>query len=234
MRHLALSITAVLLPALCVVAAPRPSLAQHWILRPRDWGKKGVILLPPKKETYSDLPVITPPRIDRNGNVWSGSSRGPARIIGKATLRHDSRGRAYWVSSYRNSYGRVKSPVRAHGKYDKANGRIVIDTNTRPIPIMSRNSIDPNTGAVYRDKYTGSRRTRREYLGTATLQYDSTGRPFYQYGSGRVWANRPRRPQYGGSSAGGPYGPRPNRQDSGAAVAAGILQIINGALNQGR
>jgi hypothetical protein len=225
-----------------VLATPRLSSAQHWILRPQDWGKNGVILLPPEKDSYSDLPVVTPPRIDRDGNIWSGSSRGPERIIGKATLKHDSQGRAYWVSSYRNSNGRVKSPVRAQSKYDKANGRIVIDTNTPPIPIRYRNAIDPNTGAAYRHRYVGSRKASSEYLGAATLRYDSAGRPFYQYGSDRVWATMPPRPQYVS-----PFGQRPydapqrqgfqqygrqNHQNPRADVVTGVLQIINAALDQ--
>jgi hypothetical protein len=62
----------------------------------------------------SEIQVVTPPSIDRNGNIWSGSGSGGrgGSIVGKARLQY-SGDQAYWVSNYRNRYGRVRSPVRA-------------------------------------------------------------------------------------------------------------------------
>lgn len=94
--------------------------AQHWITRPQDWGKKGVIVFPKREESTSSLQFVTGPYIDANGNVWSGSGSGGSAgsVVGKASLQYNNQGRAYWVSNYSNIYGRVQSPIRAT-KHDK-------------------------------------------------------------------------------------------------------------------
>ena len=90
---------------------------------------------------HSDIQVVTPPHIDRDGDIWCGSGSGgrSGSAVGKAKLTYDHQGRAYWTSHYRNNYGQVTSPVRANSKYDKLTGEIVIDDSLKPIQITPQN-----------------------------------------------------------------------------------------------
>ena len=72
-------------------------------------------------ETHSNLMVVTPPWIDTHGNIYGGSGNtgGSNGRVGRAKLQFTSSGKAYWVSDYRDGYGRVQSPVKAHSQYDR-------------------------------------------------------------------------------------------------------------------
>ncbi len=86
-----------------------------WMTRPQDWGKQGVVLFPPNRDSGSQIQVASEPSIDANGNIWSGSGSGggSGRIVGRAQLQYNASGLAYWVSDFGNIYGRVRSPIRA-------------------------------------------------------------------------------------------------------------------------
>ena len=104
-----------------------------------------------QEDSGSSVQVVTSPSIDNNGNVWSGSgsSGGGNRIVGKATLKRDSSGRAYWVSNYSNIYGRPQ-PVRAT-KYDG-----IGDDNAEQVRSVYTINSD---GGVYRHRtYVGQAR----------------------------------------------------------------------------
>jgi hypothetical protein len=67
------------------------------------------------------FPVIRP-LIDSFGYIHAGRGRSdfPHRVIGRARLQHDDRGRAWWVAAYSDMYGAAKSPVRAQSRFDRA------------------------------------------------------------------------------------------------------------------
>lgn len=96
---------------------------QHWVTRPQDWGKTGIQIFPNRDESVSNVYVAVPPHIDRDGRIWSGSGSGggSGSVVGRANLKLESDGSAYWYSNYANGYGRVQSPVRAFLKYDRPN-----------------------------------------------------------------------------------------------------------------
>lgn len=185
-------------------------------------GSKGPIIRHMPDEPTSGVAVLSPPSIDSRGRIWSGSSSGGSagNVVGQASLRHNSSGQAWWVSSYSNRYGRVQ-PRRAPA-YDRS----------------YRTRIDENTGVVWRETYVGSRRVGRTQVGRATLVYDRNGRPLYRYNGRLVSANKPWRPQQPVRPPQPSTSQYPNHNqqqgDPGLAIAGGILQIIAAAAQQGQ
>jgi hypothetical protein len=61
-----------------------------------------------------------PPSIDADGYIHAGRGRPdhPPRVIGRASLRFDNQGRAWWHARYGDTFGSAVSPVRAHSSYD--------------------------------------------------------------------------------------------------------------------
>jgi hypothetical protein len=87
---------------------PQAPASSPWFTRPGDWGKKGIILLPPNKETGSTLPVM----------VYPNSKPAPvARPNHLQFQRFDSQGRPVFVnpatgrSTTGNATGLIGAPV---------------------------------------------------------------------------------------------------------------------------
>jgi hypothetical protein len=107
----------------------------------------------------SSISVMTPPSIDRHGNIRRGSSSGGdgGDIVGKAQLQYSSSGAAYWVSNYSNYNGRVQSPVRADARYDRKTGSSEGSGNVTSIP-LSRYSVRVGGATYYQGRYMGQAR----------------------------------------------------------------------------
>jgi len=145
--------------------------------------------IPKNNSTGSGLQVVTSPYIDSRGNVWSGSGDGgPGFIVGKAQMQWSaSTGAAYWVSNYRNHYGRVQ-PRRADSRYDKG----ATNSNVTSIP-LSRYSINSSGDTYFRSsqgtsKYMGKAQRKRStktgmYAWVYTL---GDGRQVYRYDDGKT------------------------------------------------
>jgi hypothetical protein len=121
----------VLLLALGLVCTITPGIAQGDGLERFDPFNKnniygGSIKIPlPKlgggKGSSSGLSVLTPPRMDPDGYIYSGTTRSdyPSSRVGRGKLLLDAAGHGWWHSSYSDVGGGVKSPVRAFAKYDR-------------------------------------------------------------------------------------------------------------------
>jgi hypothetical protein len=72
------------------------------------------------EQSTSSLMVVSPPRIDSSGRVWSGTGNTgqSAQVVGTASIKRNTKGEAYWTSNYRDIYGTAQ-PVRAP-QYDRA------------------------------------------------------------------------------------------------------------------
>lgn len=66
-------------------------------------------LLVPYPQT-STIQVVTPPFIDAQGMVWTGSGSGGSAgsRVGPASVIRNSSGELWWVSNYRNIYGAMQ------------------------------------------------------------------------------------------------------------------------------
>src|SRR5205085_2769670 len=75
-------------------------------------------------ESMSQTAVVTPPSIDGNGVVYSGSGAGGdvGTPVGRATIQFNQQGLAFWVANYSNVYGSAE-PVRAP-QYDRPAGNM--------------------------------------------------------------------------------------------------------------
>ena len=131
----------------------------------------------PRENSPSYIQVVTPPSIDANGNVYSGSGSGGSRgrYVGKATIVRNSRGQAYWRSSYSNRYGRAQTR-RAPSRYDRSVSRprptTTRPTSTRPRPLYQPR---PTTRPQYpRPTYTRPQPKPRVQIRTAQYQ-DAAG-----------------------------------------------------------
>ncbi|WP_404308266.1 hypothetical protein [Neorhodopirellula lusitana] len=141
-----------------------------------------------------------------SGNM--NSSKNLGRI---ATLKHTAWGDAYWT------YGGKQADAAA--QYDRNQVYKIV--------------IDPNSGRVTKDRYSGNRYVSSTYAGQATL-IQSNGRAIYSFQGKSVYANRPSRSAYPATQQYVPRNPQQfgnSSQDPGAALAIGILGAIGQALN---
>lgn len=135
----------------------------------------------------SAIAVITPPSIDGNGNVYSGTSRGggSGTYVGKATLVY-SGVQAYWTSNYRNSLGST-SPRRAP-QYDRpantagpsANMMNVFKNPSVQTASDYRFRIDATSGQILRGTFVNGNLVAENYVG-------QQAKPFYNLADGRFY-----------------------------------------------
>lgn len=186
-------------------------------------------LIPPSKETHSDLQVVQPPYIDENGNVWPGRSDTgdrASRPVAKAKIGFPvNKTDAYWVSNYSNALG-TPSPRRAPRKYDRTeqlgreaageptagtSGKIETESGSTSI----RTQINPVTGQVVRQVLRNGSVKSASVVGQAKLQTSGNGQRRWVHGNQSVVAQ-----QQGGVTG---------NQTPEQQLAIGILQILDAA-----
>jgi len=140
------------------------------------------------RESDSYLSVLVPPSMDANGNIWSGSSRadGKGKYVGKAKLAYGKSGKAYYVSNYTNSWGKVQpTQRRAPNKFDRkpsTTSRIQTPSQVN----WGQPVINAYNGNVTKAKFANGRKVGTFNVGQAQLLYRN-GRPYYSAFGKSVW-----------------------------------------------
>ena len=178
-------------------------------------------------DNTSSLAVVSH-YIRNDGMVMYGSNSGNVGPTGRYAKVEHIQGLAYYVEP-----GASNSPLRAPSR-DKA-----ADITLSDDVVSQRTEIDANTGTVYRVKQVNGKVTNRTTVAHLSPSWDGQGRPYYQYSGQQVWANNvawrqptsqplfPQQPQNQSIGQGG-------QQDPGAAIAVGVLQIIEASLRNQR
>jgi hypothetical protein len=126
-------IVAVIVATMASPASAQPPWLQNTPLDPstypgaiKDVGQaasqvlQGVLPRAPQP-SVSGLDVLTPPHMDRDGFIYSGTTNTSQsrNRVGRGLLHINAQGIAFWYSSYHDYGGRVNSPVRAYERYDR-------------------------------------------------------------------------------------------------------------------